>query len=261
MVLVQHQRLPDDDYLVVYLDRMQPSLGPCPGPPQPVIVPCSTSGVPRRLWATLHSVSGCSCLDGLSIPLDYGPVNPPNSSGVAEGWQFHDNGNIELYHSYNHQLQTGWMLSIFSDIVADFGQFCFADVIDANNFKINIGTVTLGTPQGAVSWRLVPNWQGKISCGCSGAADLHVAVTPCAPWSTNSALWQLCIWGSDLLPAVRAQSQLFTPSYQPFSSSMLPITGPYTAWNYPTTVNVCTDIAIALDHTPSQIAVTIAEHP
>jgi len=70
VVLVQRlNRGETGECLRVCLDRLQPQLGPCPGPG--VLRPCCANPLPATLHATLQDISGCPCMDGEVVTLTY----------------------------------------------------------------------------------------------------------------------------------------------------------------------------------------------
>lgn len=69
VVLVQRVgRGTPGDCLRVYLDRVQPRLGPCQTGES---LPCCPNPLPDRVYATIANVAGCACIDGFVLPLDF----------------------------------------------------------------------------------------------------------------------------------------------------------------------------------------------
>lgn len=69
VVLVQRiNRGNPGDCLRVYLDRMAPKLGQCQ---DGVTLPCCPNPLPLTVHATVQNVSGCPCIDGAVLALDY----------------------------------------------------------------------------------------------------------------------------------------------------------------------------------------------
>jgi hypothetical protein len=68
-VLVQriHRGTPEE-CLRAYLDRLQPREGSCQ---QGIVLGCCPNPLPETLHATIPTGSGCPCLDGVVIELDY----------------------------------------------------------------------------------------------------------------------------------------------------------------------------------------------
>ncbi len=242
MVLVQHQRIESNDYLIVYLDRMQPSLNPCPGPTEDYFTSCSPIGVPGRLYAHLRNVGSCTCLDGLTIPLQYGPLNPPNVNGVITNVT---TGTPQIVTSAKHRLQTGWMIliqGVEGAVQANWWQT--VTVIDADSFSINSEGNANMPYTGGGTWTLLGVWSGSASGGCD-VPQINAILTPCVINHPPAWLWT-CWAGTVGQPDVRAQSVLFQPSYgPPFSAALAsPLIGPFTAYNQPAqpTVSACTGL-------------------
>lgn len=59
------------DCLRVYLDRVQPRLGPCQSG---LTLPCCPTPLPATVHATMQNVSGCPCIDGEVVALTYQAV-------------------------------------------------------------------------------------------------------------------------------------------------------------------------------------------